>query len=388
MKISVVIIARNEGKNINKAIQLIYEQNYPKKEIEIIVVSDGSIDNTVKMALQKSVKVIVLKKSFGISVARNIGVLEAIGEIIFFIDAHIFINKNAFKVLNKCFNQCSNIYGICGKYHTPFKGLNSIRNIRYKALSGKDKTSRVINLDNFATFSSGIGAFRRSVFNKVGFFKENFRGFAGEDIFFELQILNKDMLLYFEPRINGLHYENNNNLKVFYHRIYKEVRGFCKVIISSIDCGLRMPKIDKYYLHFPFLLSIFLILSWIRIEFILIFCLIIILEVVYIKNIWFLKDYHFKEKIFTVLYCLLIAFLKILFIPFFIFQPIRLSINGKIKMIIIDKKKKKISKNYKFKDNQSAQSYIPIITKRIYNVLKLFSKWEIMKIITIIRSQN
>jgi len=118
------------------------------------------------------------------------------------------------------------------------------------------------------------------------------------------------------------------------------------------------------------------------------FCLIIILEVVYIKNIWFLKDYHFKEKIFTVLYCLLIAFLKILFIPFFIFQPIRLSINGKIKMIIIDKKKKKISKNYKFKDNQSAQSYIPIITKRIYNVLKLFSKWEIMKIITIIRSQN
>ncbi len=32
MKISVVIIARNEGKNINKAIQLIYEQNYPKKK--------------------------------------------------------------------------------------------------------------------------------------------------------------------------------------------------------------------------------------------------------------------------------------------------------------------------------------------------------------------
>jgi len=386
MKISVVIIAKNEEENISRAIRLIYEQNYPKEEIEIIVVSDGSIDNTVEIALQKSVKVIILKKSFGISVARNIGVLEATGEIIFFIDAHIFINKNAFRILNECFNQHLNIYGICGKYHTPFKGLDSIRNIRYKALSGKNKVSRVINLDNFTTFSSGIGAFRRSIFDKVGFFKENFRGFAGEDIFFELQILNKDMLLYFEPRINGLHYEKNNNLKVFYHRIHKEVRGFCKVIVSSIDCGLRMPKIDKYYLHFPLLLSISLVMSWIRVEFISIFCLIIILEVFYIKNIWFLKDYGSKEKIFTILHCLLISFLKVLFIPFFIFQPVRLSINRKIKVVIIDEKKKKISKNYKFKDNQSAQSYIPTVIKRIYNVLKLFSKWEIMKIITIIKS--
>jgi len=110
------------------------------------------------MALQKSVKVIVLKKSFGISVARNIGVLEAIGEIIFFIDAHIFINKNAFKVLNKCFNQCSNIYGICGKYHTPFKGLNSIRNIRYKALSGKDKN---VSGDKFRQFCNIFFRHRR-----------------------------------------------------------------------------------------------------------------------------------------------------------------------------------------------------------------------------------
>jgi glycosyltransferase involved in cell wall biosynthesis len=114
VKISTVIIARNEGNNIGKAIRLIREQNYPKEEIEVIVVSDGSRDDTVEKALQEGVRVVILKKSFGISVARNIGVLEATGEIIFFVDAHIFLSGDSFRALKQCFKRNSKIYGVCG----------------------------------------------------------------------------------------------------------------------------------------------------------------------------------------------------------------------------------------------------------------------------------
>jgi len=385
MKISAVIIARNEEENINEVIRIVRAQNYPKEKTEIVVVSDGSKDNTVKKVLQEGVKVIVLKKSYGISVARNVGVLEATGKVIFFVDGHIFINKDAFKFLNKRFNQYPDIYGICGKYHTPFDGLDNIRNIRYEALSGKNKVSKIINLDNFVTFSSGIGAFRRSVFDRVGFFREDFRGFAGEDIFFELQILNKDIPLYFESRIEGLHHEKNNNFKALYNRILKDVYGFSKIIISSADFGLGMPKIDRYYLHFPFLLAIFLILLILKAEFIFLFFVAIILEMVFIKDIWFLKNYNFKEKILTVVYSLCIEFLKIFFIPIFIFNPMELFTSEKIKAVVIDENKNKINKNYKFKNSQPTKSYIPTVIKRITYVLKIFSKWEIMKIITMIK---
>jgi glycosyltransferase involved in cell wall biosynthesis len=388
VKISTVIIARNEGNNIGKAIRLIREQNYPKEEIEVIVVSDGSRDDTVEKALQEGVRVVILKKSFGISVARNIGVLEATGEIIFFVDAHIFLSGDSFRALKQCFKRNSKIYGVCGKYRTPFEKLDCARNIRYKALSGKGNLPRKIDLDNFATFSSGIGAFRRSVFDKVGLFKESFRGFAGEDIFFELQILNNGMLLFFEPRIYGVHYEKIDNFRAFYKRAYKEVRGFCKVVISSIDYGLRMPRIDRYYLHFPLLLSISLILLVSKIEFITIFCLAILLEVIYIKNIWKLKNYRFKEKLFAATHCLFIALLKVGFFPVFVFQPRKMYITENIKAVVIDENRNRINKDYKFENNHLSKSYVPTITKRIVNILKLLFKWEIMKVVVLINKRT
>jgi len=290
-------------------------------------------------------------------------------------------------MLKECFECNPKIYGVCGKYRTPFEKLDCVRNIRYKALSGKGNLPRKIDLDNFATFSSGIGAFRRTVFDKVGLFKESFRGFAGEDIFFELQILNSSMSLFFEPRIYGTHYEKIDNLRAFYKRAYKEVRGFCKVVISSMDYGLRMPQIDRYYLHFPLLLSVSLILSVLKTEFISIFCLAVLFEVIYIKNVWKLRDYRFKEKLFAVTHCLFIALMKIGFLPVFIFQPRKMNITENIKAVVIDKNRNKINKNYKFENNHFSKSYISTITKRIVNILKLLFKWEIMKVVSLINKR-
>ena len=49
VKVSVLIAARNEEKNIDKLLQSLYNQNFPKEFYEVIIVDDNSEDNTKKI---------------------------------------------------------------------------------------------------------------------------------------------------------------------------------------------------------------------------------------------------------------------------------------------------------------------------------------------------
>lgn len=84
--VSVIIPAYNEEKNIGRCLESIKNQNYPEEKIEIIVVDDGSTDQSVNIARKHGVKVL-RQKNKGPGVARNKGVYEASGDIVAFIDA-------------------------------------------------------------------------------------------------------------------------------------------------------------------------------------------------------------------------------------------------------------------------------------------------------------
>ena len=84
MKVSVVIPALNEEKNIGKCLESL--KNQKEKPYEIIVVDNYSIDKTAQIAKSFGAKVIKEKKR-GISYARNRGFNSAKGDIIARIDA-------------------------------------------------------------------------------------------------------------------------------------------------------------------------------------------------------------------------------------------------------------------------------------------------------------
>lgn len=72
--------------------------NQTQKEIEIICIDDGSIDNTPAILERyakrdKRIK-LIRKKNEGVSVARNIGIKEARGEYLMFIDGDDYIDEN------------------------------------------------------------------------------------------------------------------------------------------------------------------------------------------------------------------------------------------------------------------------------------------------------
>jgi cellulose synthase/poly-beta-1,6-N-acetylglucosamine synthase-like glycosyltransferase len=96
--VSVIISAYNEERHIEQKIINTLEQDYPSEKIETIVGSDGSHDATVKIAgafISKGVKVIDFKMNQGKTVVQNECVKEAKGEILIFMDAASFLNREA-----------------------------------------------------------------------------------------------------------------------------------------------------------------------------------------------------------------------------------------------------------------------------------------------------
>lgn len=84
--VSVIIPTYNNGQFIKEAIDSVLNQTY--SEIEIIVVDDGSTDNTRKIVEKYKNRVKYLyKENSGSASARNMGIRESSGELIAFLDS-------------------------------------------------------------------------------------------------------------------------------------------------------------------------------------------------------------------------------------------------------------------------------------------------------------
>ncbi len=83
-KVSVIVPCYKYARFLKECIDSLRNQTY--KNIEIIVVSDGSPDNTVEVSKELGVRCIE-KENGGLSSARNAGIKEATGELIMCLDA-------------------------------------------------------------------------------------------------------------------------------------------------------------------------------------------------------------------------------------------------------------------------------------------------------------
>jgi glycosyltransferase involved in cell wall biosynthesis len=111
--ISVVIPARNEAGQIAQCLQSLRNHNLAPDQYELIVVDDGSEDDTADVAQRNGARVIRQPKK-GAAAARNRGIAEARGDIVLFTDADCIADEHWVERLGKPLIQAS-IQGTVGR---------------------------------------------------------------------------------------------------------------------------------------------------------------------------------------------------------------------------------------------------------------------------------
>ena len=93
--VSVIIPVYNGEKYIKNCLENVLSQTY--KNLEIIVVDDGSTDRSAEIAAGYPVKIVAHERNSGLSAARNTGIDNAQGDYIHFMDVDDLLNTDFYK---------------------------------------------------------------------------------------------------------------------------------------------------------------------------------------------------------------------------------------------------------------------------------------------------
>ena len=166
--ISVMMPTYNNAKYISQAIESIYAQNY--SNIEIIVVDDGSTDNTKEIVKRyKDIKYFYTEHK-GIPFARNIALENSKGEYIAFLDSDDYWLPNKLNTQMQYFKE----HPDCEIVFTKYKNIIDNRQIKNDRIVVNEKKREGKEKKILPT-----ALIKKSLFEKYGNFDENF--LTGED---------------------------------------------------------------------------------------------------------------------------------------------------------------------------------------------------------------
>ncbi len=173
-EISVIIPVKNGGMIFEKCLLKIRQSQGASHEI--IVVDDGSTDDSVEIAQRHSCRLVSLPDSSGPSHARNTGAKIASGDVLFFIDSDIIIPRDTLRKISGIFRESGTdaMTGVLAE-GIPYDNFSSqYKNLwmRYSYLNMPEKV---------ALFYTSVAAIRREIFLKVGGFDTGYSMPSVED---------------------------------------------------------------------------------------------------------------------------------------------------------------------------------------------------------------
>ncbi len=219
--VSIIVPCRNEERFISKCLESIINNDYPKEEMEVLVVDGMSKDKTREIVKNYSKKYLFLKLLDNSRIitpaAMNIGIEDSRGEIIIKMDAHSFYPKD---YISKCVKYLKE------------SGADNVGGILITLPAKDTLIAKVIAISLSHPFGAGssyfrigsknprevdtvaFGCYKKEVFEKIGLFDEKMAKIEDLELNYRLRRAGGKIMLF--PDINAFYYPSSDNLKDFF----------------------------------------------------------------------------------------------------------------------------------------------------------------------------
>ncbi|MFA5374097.1 MAG: glycosyltransferase family 2 protein [Candidatus Omnitrophota bacterium] len=256
--ISIIIPCRNEERFIAKCLDSVIAQEYPKDDLEVLVIDGMSQDGTKDIISRYSQKYPLIRLFNNprrtTPFALNLGINNSKGEYIFWMSAH---NTYEDDYLAKCVKYIN-------EYQADNVGGIMVTLPRDNTLTAK-VIAKVIS-DPFgvgnSTFRTGAGkptwvdtvfggCYRREVFKKIGLFNERLT--RGQDMEFNLRLKNAGLRTLLVPEIVSYYYARSDIKSFIAHNFSNGRWAILPFMYSKI-----IPVSARHLVPLLFVLSLFI----------------------------------------------------------------------------------------------------------------------------------
>lgn len=177
MNVSVIIPVYNEERFIEPFLTSIYQQDFDKKRLEIIVVDGHSSDRTVEIIREKFSEVQIIDNPRKIvPISMNMGIRAAKGEYIIRLDAHCIYPKDYFSRLIHYITSlpnADNVGGVCRTLPANDSPEAMAIAIALSSKFGMGNSEFRVGADKIIEVDTvPFGCYRREVFDKIGYYDE------------------------------------------------------------------------------------------------------------------------------------------------------------------------------------------------------------------------
>ncbi len=256
VKVSIIVPVYNTASYLEKCLDSLVNQTL--KEIEIIVVNDGSSDNSQDIIddyIKKYPNLIkgFKNKNLGISKTRNFGITKAKGQYIAFIDSddyvdvNVFLDGYEFASLNDLDIVVWDFY----KYFENSKRIEEVRTPDFKISSIKDNPKLIFEI-NYAPWNK---LYKREIFNKFEFPVIKYEDFAIlPQILCSVQKIGKINKCY-----NYYLVRNNSETTIMDDKVFDILKILNKQYLFFMDNGLLSSYAMEFEYYFIYRLTMYII---------------------------------------------------------------------------------------------------------------------------------
>ena len=262
MDISIIIPNYNGETLLKKNLEKVYQEviAYKSGKVEIIVVDDASSDESLSFLngfskTHQSTKILVNEKNLGFAPTVNKGVKTSIGDVVILLNTDVYPEKGFLKPLLSHFSNAK-VFAV-GCLDKSIENGGTI--LRGRGLGEWKRGFLVhrrgeVDKSNTLWVSGGSGAFRKSIWEKLGGVNELYKPFYWEDIDLSYQALKSGYEVLFEKHSMVVHEHEKGAIKNKYSDFKIKTIAYRNQFIfvweNATDFSLRAAHIIWLPYHF------------------------------------------------------------------------------------------------------------------------------------------